>query len=287
MTLVWTALSLGAVYAIVAIGFNIVLTSSGIFNFALPQFVMLGTLLGYQGIVVAGITPPLVVAGCALVGALLGYAEERLAIRPLANAVGHGTLVTTVGAAVAIEGAAVVVWGTQAKTVPFIVGGGAFDLFGGRVRPVDLFLLLVAVGVGTAAHAFSRRTRWGLAARAATADPVAAQLKGVDVRRLTVLGFVIAGAFTAGMGPLMAAATSANSGIGHSLVIIGFVALSIGGIGSYLGALVGGMAVGFVQVMSTRYLGGEYALVVLFVVLLTGLLIKPTGILGDRQMRPI
>jgi branched-chain amino acid transport system permease protein len=285
ITVVWAGLAVGAIYALIALCMNVVLATSGVFNFAQPQITMAGAFLAYEGRVVHDLPLVVVIVGAAVAGGVIGFLEERIAIRPLKGDVGHATLVTTVGAAVTIQGIALLVWGTTPKSVPFPGRDDAFSLLGGRLLPLDLILLGLAVVLAVALHVGSRRTVWGLAGRAATTDRDAARLRGIDVLRVRALGFFVAGALSGALGVIVAAKIGLDTEMGNRLVILGFVALALGGFGSYLGCLAGGLIAGLVQLLTTRYIGGDWALIALFVLLVAVLFARPTGLFGNRQLR--
>jgi branched-chain amino acid transport system permease protein len=285
-TLIWTGITLGAVYALVALTFNATLNGAGVLNFAQPQFFMVGGLLGYQ--VQAVWHLPLLVAclTCGVLGGVLGYVEELIAIRPLRDA-GHMALVTTVGASVIIQGAAIVFWGTDARSVTFPGGASPYHVFGAPILPVDIVLIALAILVTAGLHLRAQITPAGLAERAAVMDADAARLRGVNVRRVATASFVVSGIVGAAVGPLVAVKTGASTAAGDNLIMLGFIAIAIGGFGSYLGCLIGGVLVGILQVYCSRYLGNDYPLIVLLAVLLVVLLVRPTGLLGSKALRHV
>ncbi|TDB98179.1 branched-chain amino acid ABC transporter permease [Actinomadura sp. 7K534] len=288
MTIVWAGLSLGAVYALIAIGYNITMTFGGVFNLAHGAFVVLSAFFSWFVIVDQGwpwwTAALLGTAG----GALLAGIEELVAVRPvLRRENGHALLVTTVGAFVVIEGILMATWGEEPKSIPFFGGQEALTLLGGRVARVDLWLIAAAVAIGVGLHLFSRRSLWGLAARGATTDPAAAKLRGVNVAALRTGAFALAGALAGLLGPLMTPKTGASVSIAITLTVFGFVALAVGGFGSFLGSIVGGLVIGLVQSYSSRYLGVEYPPLLLFALLLAVLVVRPTGLFGQRGLRAV
>ena len=287
MTLVWAGLATGAVYALVGLSFTIVLAGSDVFNFAQPQFTMLGAFLGFWGLAQSSLPLVLVLAAAGVVGAALGWFEELVAIRPVHGRHGYPVLVTTVGFSVALNGVAVAVWGSTPQGVPVPSAGVTLDLLGGRVTVLDLTLIGLAVAIGLALQYAARRTRWGLAGRAVASDTDAAVARGVDARQLRVVAFVVAGAFACAVGVLIGGKLSANTDLGNSLVILGFVGLAVGGMGSHVGALLGGLFIGVVQVLASRFLGSEYELILLFGMLLAVLLLRPAGVLGGQRERVV
>lgn len=288
MTIAWSGLSVGAIYALVAIGYNVPLAQTGIFNFAQGQIVVFGVFLSWFLMGSHGLPWWIAVLSGAVAGALIGAVEELVAIRPLGERKGgHGALVTTVGASVVIQGLLLATWGQTTKSVNFFAGNTPFSLLGGRLDPVDLWLIGLAVVIALAMHVVSRRTFWGLMGRAATDDADAARARGVNVSLLRTGAFVIAGALGGALGPFIAPKTGVDVSIGISLTIFSFVALALGGFGSYIGCLLGGLFVGLVQSYASRYFGVAYPPVILFAVLLIILLLKPTGLFGQRGLRAV
>ncbi|MBB6405252.1 branched-chain amino acid ABC transporter permease [Arthrobacter sp. AZCC_0090] len=290
MTLVWAALALGSVYIIVALGFNIVMASNGLFNFAAPQFIMIGAFLGYAVFTAdsSALTLTLVIVGAGTGGAVLGYLEERFAVRPLLKrGHRHGVLVTTIGVAVVIEGVAFALFGSDALPVPFEGASTTLSWLGGGIQIVDVTLISLAIVLALGFHFASKYTRWGLSGRAVTADKEAALLRGVNSGRVSVTAFALSGGLLTVCGIFIGVKLQASYHLGTELVLIGFVAFALGGFGSYLGAILGGLFLGALQMGTAFFLGGEYQLLVVYGVLLAVLLIKPTGILGDRRIRSV
>ncbi|GGM75305.1 branched-chain amino acid ABC transporter permease [Dactylosporangium sucinum] len=288
MTIVWAGLSVGAVYALTAIGYNITMTFGGVFNFAHGAFVILSAFFSWYVMVDLGWPWWSAALLGAVLGALLGGIEELVAVRPVLRRTDtRALLVTTVGAFVVIEGVLAATWGATPKSVGFFAGEDAFTFLGGRMAPVDVWLVVVAVVAGAGLHVFSRRSLWGLAARGATSDPDAAKARGINVGALRAGGFALAGALAGLLGPLVTPKTGASVGIAVSMTIFGFVALAVGGFGSFAGCVVGGLLVGLIQAYGSRYLGVEYPPLLLFIVLLAVLLLKPTGLFGKHGMRAV
>lgn len=276
MTLIWGGLALGAVYALVAVGYNIVYISSKTFNFAQAQLMMLGAFLAYTALVSWNLTTLVVVLIAAAVVAGVAALEQVVAVNPVRDP--HNILVTTLGAAILIEGFVQLRWGSQPLAVPFFAGDDAVTFAGGRVYPVELFLIVVAVVVVLALTLLSRRTMTGLALLAMAEDREAAQLRGVNVRLMAFGAFVVAGLLAGTVGVFVGPKTYAISTLGASLALKGFVVLAIGGFGSLPGTLVGGLIVGLAEACAVRYLGSEYAHLTVFLILVAVLLARPSGL---------
>jgi branched-chain amino acid transport system permease protein len=285
MTLVYAGLSLGAVYALVAIGYNIVYIASHSFNFAQAQLMMIGAFVAYAGFVTLGLPAVIVIAMAMAAVMLLSAVEERIAVRPVAD---HQTqLITTLGFGTVLTGVAQLIWGTQPLQVPFPLGSKVLTILGGRVFPVEVALVLFAVLLVVAINLYTRRRMNGLAVIAMSQDEEAATLRGINVRKLAFAAFAVTGLLSGLMGVLIGPKTYAVTTLGAALALKGFVALAIGGFGSMYGGLIGGFVVGLVEQYVTRYFGSEFSTLSVFVVLLLVLLIRPTGLFGRVQERMV
>jgi branched-chain amino acid transport system permease protein len=285
VTLLWSGLALGAVYALVAIGYNIVFLSSHTFNFAQAQLVMVGTFVAYTGLVVLRLPVLVVALAATVIVMVLAGLEERFAVRPVPD---HQTqLVTTLGVATLLNGATQLVWGGQPLTVPFFGGNDVVDLFGGRVYPAEIALLVLAVALVVGLSVLARRSMLGLALMGMSEDREAAALRGVDVRKLAFWAFAASGALAGLLGLFVGPKTYAVATLGAALALKGFVALAIGGFGSLPGALIGGLTVGLVESLAARYLGAEYSNLAVFAVLLLVLMTRPSGLFGRVTERVV
>ncbi|WP_067174060.1 branched-chain amino acid ABC transporter permease [Microtetraspora niveoalba] len=285
MTLIWGGLALGAVYALVAIGYNIVFISSKTFNFAQAQLMMVGTFVAYTGLVTLRL-PVFVVALMAVAAVFLVAAiEERVAIRPVKEP--EAVLVTTLGASMLLDGVTQLIWGPQPLTVPFFGSDDVMSLFGGQVYPVEIALILLTVVIVVALSLLARRTLLGLALLGMAEDREAAMLRGVNVRRLAFGAFAFTGALAGLLGLFVGPKTFAVATLGASLALKGFVVVAIGGFGSIPGTLVGGVIVGLVEALAARYLGSEYANISVFAVLVVILMARPSGLFVRTQERTV
>ena len=285
MTTILAGLSVGAVYALVALGYNIVYIGSGTLNFAHANLMMLGVFLAYWGLVVLHwpIVPIIVVS--VLIVALAAVSEERLAIRPVRQI--QGQLVTMVGTATLITGIIEIAWGQQALSVPAFFRNTPTRVFGGAVVPDDLVLIGLAVVLTAGFALFSRFSMTGLAALAVSEDRDAAQLCGISVRRMQLGVFAVSGAIAGLLGAFIGPLTFASYTLPGSLAVIGFVALAVGGYGSIAGATIGAFVIGLVQQYTNRYLGASYENLVVFGILIVVLTVVPNGLFGVRRERMV
>lgn len=285
MTIVWAGLAVGAVYAIVALTLNLPLAQAGVFNIAQAQILVFGLFLSYSGLVTFELPWGLVVVGAAVICGLIALIEDQVAIRPLLGDENHGTLVTTIGALTVLQGLILVIWGSDPVGLEFFGGSEPFSLLGGRLLPVNLTLIVLAIVLGVVLQLVSSRTRWGLSGQAATEDGETAMVRGINVPLLRVGSMTLAGAIAGGVACVIAAQVSISNEAGLRLMIYGFVALIIGGVGSFGGSLVAGLGLGLMDAMTARYLGSQYSSVLVFVLLLTVLLVRPSGLFGRTSTR--
>ncbi|MFC0527310.1 branched-chain amino acid ABC transporter permease [Phytohabitans kaempferiae] len=285
MTLIYAGLSLGAVYALVATGYNIVFIASHSFNFAQAQLMMIGAFVTYAGYVTFKLPTVAVLALAMVVVAAIAALEERIAIRPVSD---HQTqLITTLGFGTVLTGVAQLIWGTQPRTVPFVGGDTAITFAGGRAYPVEIALVVFAVLLVVAINLYTRYRMGGLAIVAMSEDTEAATLRGIDVRKLAFVAFAVTGVLGGLMGAMIAPKTYAVATLGAALALKGFVALAIGGFGSMYGGLIGGFVIGLVEQVVGRYLDANLINLSVFAVLLLVLMIRPTGLFGRVQERVV
>jgi branched-chain amino acid transport system permease protein len=287
MTVVLAGLTTGAIYGFIAIGYNITFVTGSVLNFAYANIVMAGAFVGWWSLA-RGFPVVAALAFAAVIGAAVAVVEERVAIRLLPRAaVGHGELVTTVGYATVVTGTLVLLWGADVHAVQFGGSGTVVDLFGGRARVGSLALIVVTLILGLASHVWARRTRYGLASLAMTEDREAAMLRGVNVRTLSIAGFLVAGALGGLVGPLVATVTTASAFTALVLAVKGFIALTIGGVGNQIGALAGGFILGMTEAVATYYFGSSVAAVSIFGLFLLVVMVRPAGIFGQRVARAV
>jgi branched-chain amino acid transport system permease protein len=288
--IIWSGLVIGAVYALIATGFTLVQLPTGVFNFAQGAIVVFGVFLAYQWLAITGIPVGWVVLIDAVLGAVVGILCELLAVRPLRlgrGTVGSNVIVTTVGASTALEGVLGVKWGYQPLQVPFDGPNNYLHFLGIAASPVEVLTLAAAVIVAVGLHALFRLTRHGQAFLAVAEDREAAALRGVNVNALSLTSFAVAGAFGALCGLLIGPITYAYPSLTDTLALGGFVALALGGEGSFIGGLIGGLLVGLAATFATRYLGANYSDLAVLVLLLVTLGLRPRGLGGAGEARSV
>jgi branched-chain amino acid transport system permease protein len=290
MTTIWSGLTIGALYCLIAIGYNVVLLASGMFNFAYAQLVMLSTYMVYVATTVLGLPILVAVLFAGATVALAAFVEQRIAIAPLLARKGdthQAALITTVGVAVMIDGIVSKVWGSQAKPIPEPISGGTLHLLGGTVGRDDILLIGLVLVVGISLHLWSRKTVSGLASLAAAEDSEAAQARGLNTKRLAVVAFVVSGAIAGLLGVVVGARTYATPTLADSLALFGFVAIAIGGSGSQIGGLIGGFVTGLAYALAERYTNTDWPQIIVFGVFLLVLLARPRGIFASAVERQV
>jgi branched-chain amino acid transport system permease protein len=287
MIIVWSGLTLGAVYAIVAICYNITLIGANVMNFASPFIMALGSYIAARSLTSWGWPIVAVLPLVAVIGAIVALVEEVVAIRPLKRLKSgeHNELVTTVGFATVIEGVILLIWGSSPLSVPLLKTQSVWTLLGGRLFPVDAVLIVYMVVLFVVMHLWTHRTRMGLASLARMEDVEAARLRGINVSRMSLTSFALSGALAGVSGVLVGAVQLADVSSTFELAIIGFFALTIGGARSYAGAVAGGLLLGLAEAVGQKVLGVNAELVVVLGVFAAFLMVRPRGILGTISGR--
>jgi branched-chain amino acid transport system permease protein len=284
------ALTLGSLYALIAIGLAITFSILDVVNFAQGSLVMWGA---YVAAALAaglglGIVTPLA-AALVLVG-LLGLALERTALRPLrrANAPPIAALVATLGAATILDHAILVVFGpdTRAFPAPFTVR--MLEVGSAQISTLELTITGIALLLLAALQGLLTRTRTGLAMRAIAQNPRVAGLMGIDTDRVVGLAFAL-GAGVGAVGGVLTGLyyNSVDVGMGYSAGLKGFSAMVIGGMGSLPGAILGGLVLGLAETAATTFFWSGYRDIVAFSLLIVVLIVKPAGLLGTPEIRKV
>jgi branched-chain amino acid transport system permease protein len=288
---IWSGLVDGAVFALVAAGFTVSLLPSGVLNFAQGGLTVAGGYLAYLWMTKLGIPEVVAILLNLITGAILGAACEQITVRPLRGRTGLSTgsasLITTVGMATVIAGLAGVIWGYNPLTVPFHGPSKLLHVFGVNEAPIEVIIVVLAIVVTLGLYAWSRWTLLGQACRATAQDRDAAKLRGINVDALSLGAWATAGALGALAGALVGPVTYAVPDLVDTLALSGFVAIAIGGEGSFLGALIGGMVAGLVSALATRYLGANYSDLSVLAALLLTLSLKPKGLGGLVEHRVV
>ena len=277
-----TGLTVGAIYALVALGFAIIYNASHVINFAQGEFVMIGGMAA-AGFVEAGLPLPLA-ALFAVGGAMLvGLALEKLAVEPARGAPVVTLIIITIGASILLRGLATLVWDKKIHSLPAFSGEAPLRLGGATLLPQTLWVLGATVLTVALLWWFFNRTLTGKAILAVSHNRLAAQLMGISVRRVLLVSFGLSAALGALAGVLIAPISFTSWDVGVMLGLKGFAAAILGGMGSGPGAIIGGLALGLIEALGAGYLSSAYKDVFAFVIILAALIFLPDGLAGRRR----
>ncbi len=278
-------ISLGSVYAIIALGYSMVYGIAKMLNFAHGDVIMIGAFVSFSATQYWGLSPLVSVLVSVIVCTVLGITIERLAYKPLRQASSLAVLITAIGMSYLLQNIALLIWGANPKSFASVVSIGTLSLFGGQLRITGetLVTVLANIVIMVALTLFTGRTKMGKAMRAVSEDKGAAELMGINVNATISLTFAIGSGLAAIAGvllcssyPVLMPTTGAMPGIKA------FTAAVFGGIGSIPGALVGGILLGVIEILGKAYVSTELGDALVFAVLIVVLLVKPTGLLGKK-----
>jgi branched-chain amino acid transport system permease protein len=279
-----TGITVGSLYAMVAIGFNIIYNVTEVINLAQGEFVMLGGLV--MVFVHVTLAVPLMPAFCLTVGLVtaVGILLDRLAVRPIRNPSVLTLIIATIGASIVIKGAAMVIWGKDPFDLPAFSGRTPIVLGGASIQPQYLWIIgfLVAVAVGLTF--FFNKTIVGKAMNACADNPNAARLVGINVRHMVLLSFALSAAIGAVAGITMTPIALMEYDRGAMLAVKGFGAAILGGLGSFAGAICGGLILGLIESLGAGLLSSGYKDAYALIILLAVLFVRPSGIMGNLEI---
>lgn len=277
-----SGLSLGAVYALVAMGFSLVYRTMGLVNFAHADIAMIGAYAASTFYLTSRLPFAVAMVTAIVVTGAIGLVIERV-LRPLENKDFDLMLIGTIGFGIVLQAVAILIWGTTGRAVPSPLHSAPLDLFGIRVRTYDLLVMAVAAVAVVALAFFLSRTKRGAAMQAVAMDHEAATAVGIDVGRSNALAFAIGAGLAALAGGLVGPMLYVDASLGGALGIKGFAAAMLGGFGSIQGAVVGGVAIGVLDSYAAGHFQG-YSVLVTFLVFTAAIMIRPTGIFGERTV---
>ncbi|MFC4501619.1 MULTISPECIES: branched-chain amino acid ABC transporter permease [Streptomyces] len=275
-------LSLGAVYALVAMGFSLVYRTMGLVNFAHADIAMIGAYAASTFYLTSKLPFAVAMLVAIVVTGAIGLVIERV-LRPLENKDFDLMLIGTIGFGIVLQAVAILIWGTTGRAVPSPVRAAPLDLFGIRVRTYDLLVMGVAALAVIGLAWFLARTKRGAAMQAVAMDHEAATAVGIDVGRSNALAFSIGAGLAALAGGLVGPMLYVDASLGGALGIKGFAAAMLGGFGSIPGAVVGGLAIGVLDSYAAGHFQG-YSVLVTFLVFTVAIMIRPTGVFGERTV---
>jgi len=276
-------ISLGSIYAIIALGYTMVYGIAKMLNFAHGDVIMVGAYITFCAAQYWNM-PPLVSLLIAMaVCTLLGVTIEKLAYRPLRQAASLAVLITAIGMSYLLQNLALLIWGANPKVFPSLISLDALNLFGGQlsIKGETLVTILANVIIMVGLTVFTSRSKMGKAMRCVSEDRGAAELMGINVNTTISITFAIGSALAAIAGLLLCSSyPMLQPTTGSMPGIKAFTAAVFGGIGSIPGAMLGGVLLGIIEILGKAYISTELGDAIVFAVLIIVLLVRPTGLLG-------
>ncbi|QJA05595.1 branched-chain amino acid ABC transporter permease [Thermosulfurimonas marina] len=286
LELLFSGLVNGAIYALVALGFMIIYSATGVINFAQGEFVMLGAMLtawlSGRGWPLAAVLP-LALTGATLVGVL----TERLTIRPAREASPLTLIIITIGVSILLKGVSMFLWGKEPLPVSPFLSGPPFTFFKAALPRQGLLVLSSSTLAFAAVAVFFRYTLWGKAMRACAYNRFGARILGINLSGLTCLSFALSAALSGLAGIVIAPLTFATYDMGTMLGLKGFSAAVFGGLGSAGGALLGGFTLGVLEALAAGYISSAYKDALAFVLLLAVLFVRPEGLFSPERVEKL
>jgi branched-chain amino acid transport system permease protein len=281
-----SGLTVGAVYALVALGFTIIYNASDVVNFAQGEFVMLGGMTTVFASA-AGVPLPLAALIAVVITMGVGLLLHRLAIEPARGASPVTLIIITIGASIFLRGAAQVVFDKQFHSLPAFSGDTPIRFAGASILPQSFWVLGGAAVIVVALWAFFNRTLLGKAVLATAANRLAARLVGINTSFVVGFSFVVSAGIGAVAGILVTPITLTSYDVGTLLALKGFAAAMLGGMGNPLGAVVGGLTVGLLEAFGAGYLSSTYKDAIAFIVILAVLFFLPGGLFGRASVERV
>ena len=283
-----SGISLGSVYAIIALGYTMVYGIAKMLNFAHGDVIMVGGYISFCMTMYMGMNGWLALLIAVAVCTLLGILIERLAYRPLRGTGSLAVLITAIGVSYFLQNAALLIWGANPRVFTSLFKGMETKHFANgqlTVTPESLFTIVACIIIMIALTLFVNKTKAGKAMRAVSYDMGAASLMGVNVNKTIATTFVIGSILAAAGGVLYATAyPQIDPTMGYIPGLKAFVAAVLGGIGSIPGAMLGGVILGVAETMTKAYISSQYADAISYCILIVILLVKPTGLLGSKKV---
>ncbi len=278
-------ISLGSVYAIIALGYSMVYGIAKMLNFAHGDVIMIGAYMSFCAVQYWNLPPIMAILVAIVVCTALGILIERMAYKPLRQATSLSVLITAIGVSWLLQNIALLIWGANPKSYPSLVSFGSLTLFDGQLHITSETFVTIAANIiiMIALTLFTGKTKMGKAMRAVSEDKGAAELMGINVNATISMTFAIGSGLAAIAGVLLCSAYPVLMPTTGSMPgIKAFTAAVFGGIGSIPGALIGGILLGLIEILGKAYVSTELGDALVFAVLIIVLLVKPTGLLGKK-----
>jgi branched-chain amino acid transport system permease protein len=282
-----TGITIGSIYAMVAVGFNIIYNVTEIINFAQGEFVMLGGLIMVSLHVVIGLPLILAFPVTVLLVTIVGVILDRVAISPIRRPTVLSLIIATIAASILLKGTAMFIWGKDSFDLPAFSGRNPIVIFGAVIQPQYFWVIGFLIIIVIALSIFFDRTIIGKAMNACADNPNAASLVGINVQKMVLLSFALSAAIGAVAGITITPISLMEYDRGAMLAVKGFGAAILGGLGSFPGAIVGGLIMGTIESLGAGLISSGYKDAFALIVLLVVLFFKPSGILGSIEISKI
>jgi len=273
--------SLGSIYAIIALGYTMVYGIARMLNFAHGDVIMVGGYVSFFAMARFNMPPIISVLLAVIVCTVLGITIESFAYKPLRQATSLAVLITAIGVSYFLQNAALLLWSPNPLVFPSVVGTHTFRFFGIPVSAVTITTIISCIVIMVALTVYTAKTKMGKAMRACSENKGAASLMGINVNATISLTFAIGSGLAAIAGVLLCSAyPTLTPTTGVMPGIKAFTAAVFGGIGSIPGAMLGGISLGVIEIFSRAYISTQLSDAIVFSVLIVVLLVKPAGLLG-------
>ncbi|MGA0595577.1 branched-chain amino acid ABC transporter permease [Enterovirga sp. CN4-39] len=280
-----SGLAIGALYAATALAYNVMYSTSKVLSVTTGHLCMLGGVFGAWFIGNLGLPVLVGLVGAIAVGALFGWITEIVGVRRvLARSDEHLWLLSTLALATIVQQAVGLWWGTEPRPFPRLIPQ---DFSAGLADQKYWLPIATVLVMAAGLELFYRRTLWGKLFQATSEDAFAARARGIPTDRVRSFSYLLAGALGGLAGFAAGQLTFAFFALGLTLTLNGFIALAVGGLGSNIGALVGGAALGLLSAFATYFFGGEYQQTIAVGLLMVVLLVQPEGLFGAKRVRPV
>ena len=277
-----SGISLGCVYALVALGFVLIYKSTQVVNFAQGELMMVSAYIHFSFVTFLGMTPIIAFGLTLICSAILGAVIERLVMHPLIDEQPFTLVMATIGLAWVLRAATGMIWTHDTHAFPSPIPSTNVDLAGINVSWVDIWSVGLTITLSILLYGFFKHTRTGTALRAVAQNRYAAQLMGISAQRMFTLTWALAATVGAAGGMILADISYLHTNMGF-IGLRAFPAMLLGGMDSIVGALLGGLVIGLAENVSGAYLGGSVKEIVPYIILLVVLLIRPTGFFGSPE----
>lgn len=281
LQIVITGLLAGAVYGLSACGLNLIVGVMGIVNMAHGEQLMIGAFVTFGVFALLGTKSPLILFAAIPVTFLIGMLIQKYLLEPMMASLEVGTLLLTFGLSVFLSTGFIFLFSANYRSVHIFSGS---LLFGELAFPLSRVVTAgIALAITVAIYLFLKKHRLGKAIRATSQNADAARSCGIDVRRIRILSFGLGSAMAGASGAMVSTSYAFNPDIGQTFILKTFAAITLGGMGSFVGGLVGALLLGLAEAVAAWYLTAQIAEMVAYVVLVVVLLVRPQGLMGVKR----